>query len=528
MHTLSHRFAYHLKQGAEITGVLLLLGLGLHFILLRLNHYGLPQGDEGSWLAVAAELAQGNGFTTRWLENHWLTPYQLPRPDDFRYPGLTLLLAWAFWPAGPSLGVAFGVITLLYYGFALSVFFLTRRLYGRYAAWGSLLLILFSLHQLHWNTRIYSEGLFGLVLVAVIAHSINGGESRRVWWMLLGAGVGLLYLVRPNALLFAPAIAWHFFRRRKSHSLPLSHLSFAFLAMAVVMSPWLMRTALHFGNPFHFAGNAGLLRASNDESTTLSMLEFLTRHGILFPLQRMVQGIGGFWKALDFYEHGRQILPLLTVAGALFFRRPFYSPFAAAGFLLTFLACVYVSYGSWAGARYFSSFLPLLFAYGLGETFRGIRWAMATPQLRLHAKRVGHAAALFVLLALAFSFYHPHRFFQKFYSDSSSWRSEIQEHLTIQKALLHPRETYYARQLCQVNFLTQAHCIGLNEFRDSLWVERSRKQFNPQYVMLTHTEIQDDEMQQAIARMEADGLKLDTLTTGKLAVYFRIRALDRQ
>ncbi len=526
MRTLNPDIPDRWLKGTEILAVIAVLGWGLYFVWLRFSHYGLPHGDEGSWMSVAVELARGNGFTTRWLENHWLTPYSLPRPDDFRYPGLTLLLASAFWITGPSLNAAFTVITLVYFGFALSVFFLVRRLYGRYTALGSLLLTLFSLHQLHWNTLVYSEGLFGLIMVGVIAHSTRNGEAKRGWWVLLGAGVGALYLVRPNALLFVPAIVWHFLRRRKSHSLPWPHLGFALLAMALVMSPWLLRTAWQFGNPFHIAGNAGLLRASSSEPTTLSLVEFLTRHGVLFPLERVIKGIGGFWKALDFYEHGRQILPLAAVAGALLFRRPFFSPFASAGYLLSFSACIYVSYGSWAGTRYFSAFLPLLFAFGLAAVFQGIRGAASLPVFGNRGALVKHSLSGLVLVALAFTFYHPHRFFIRQYSGPSEWRSELQEHLNIHGEILEPGEAYYARRLCQVNFLTSAQCIGLHEFRDSLWVDRSRRQFSPRYVMLTHTETRDESLRRALSQMERDGLRLDTLRTGKAAVYFRIRTQE--
>ena len=80
----------------EAAGALLALALGFHFLALRIRTAGPPSGDEGSWIAVAAEFAHGRGFTTRWLECPFLVPYALPRPDDFRYPGLVSLLALAF------------------------------------------------------------------------------------------------------------------------------------------------------------------------------------------------------------------------------------------------------------------------------------------------------------------------------------------------------------------------------------------------------------------------------------------------
>jgi hypothetical protein len=91
---------------------------GFHFLALRIRAGGLPAGDEGSWMAVASELAQGRGFATRWLEAHFLTPYALPRPDDFRYPGLTGLLALAFRLFGASIETARWTVGMAFLAFA--------------------------------------------------------------------------------------------------------------------------------------------------------------------------------------------------------------------------------------------------------------------------------------------------------------------------------------------------------------------------------------------------------------------------
>ena len=93
--------------------------LAWHFLALRVRAAGLPGGDEGSWLSVAAELARGKGFTTRWLEAHFLVPYALPRPDDFRYPALTCLLAAVFRIFGASVEAGRWTVVAVYLAFTL-------------------------------------------------------------------------------------------------------------------------------------------------------------------------------------------------------------------------------------------------------------------------------------------------------------------------------------------------------------------------------------------------------------------------
>ena len=85
-----------MKKASKYILIFIILLISFHFIRERVNYAGIPSGDEGSWMAVAAELSRGNGFTTRWLEWHFQKPYILPRPDDYRYPALVSILAVNF------------------------------------------------------------------------------------------------------------------------------------------------------------------------------------------------------------------------------------------------------------------------------------------------------------------------------------------------------------------------------------------------------------------------------------------------
>lgn len=513
--------------------------LAWHLLALRIRAGGLPMGDEGSWIAVAAELARGNGFTTRWLEGHFLTPYALPRPDDFRYPAMASLLALQFKLWGVSIETARWTAAAAWLAFAAAAWPVWRAAFGRFAAMAGLWLMAASLLQLEWNSAVYTEGLFGLAVTGLAAWCLRGEgaaadgrpEWRRIaWWAALGAGTGLLFLVRVNGILFLSGIAALWFLRRRE--LTLKHPAAACLAFALVASPWLIRNAMAFGNPFHFAGSGGLLRdpgVAATQSHTLGFFEYFGRHDALFPLRREVLGAWRFLRDLHAFEHGAQAAPLLLALAAAALRRRFFNPFLVAGFLLTFAACAYAAYNSWAGVRYMSSLLPFVYAYGLSILpplldFRG--WFAGSGA---RARLAGALATGLGILLLLAPTIHPHRHYARKHSaaleagGAYAYREPQAEHLAALEALLPPGGRYYAASLCYLNFLAPDRgCVGLQELYDPAWLPRSLEAFRPGLVALTRQELRDSVLAGALARLRAEGYLRDTLAAGERAVYFAV------
>lgn len=505
----------------EGLGALLALVVGFHFLALRVHAGGLPGGDEGSWLSVAAELARGNGFTTRWLEAHFLTPYTLPRPDDFRYPALTSLLAAVFQFTGFSIEAARWTVATVFLIFASSTYLLCRSAFGRWTAMTALWLTCLSLLQLQWNSIVYTEGLFGLAVTGVAAWCLRGertlnqihriGFQSKAWWFLLGAMVGCVYLVRANGILFLigiPILFW----RRKQYGIGWKHPSFACAGFLFIASPWLIHMAEHFGNPMHVAGNAGMLRTAG-ESHTFSITQFIVKHGFFFPLERITWGTFHFFRDLHFFEHGLEAAPIVLVLLSCFRRRSFISPFLTGGFLITFFACVYTAYDSWAGVRYMSGLLPLVYAYGL-SSLRHL-WGSGKS-----ATWLSWVLALLLLLPVLM----PHRFYERKYANPGMSSSGLADHLYRLKKFVPTGESYYAASLCKVNFMvTERYCIGLQELYDPTWFSRSIDAFHPQIVMLTREETKDSVLCAALTKMRIEGYRQDTLEVTPLAVYFSLR-----
>jgi hypothetical protein len=515
----------------EATGAALALLAGFHFLALRVRAGGLPAGDEGSWLSVAAELARGHGFTTRWLEAHFLVPYTLPRPDDFRYPALTSLLALVFRLAGYSVEAARWTVTAVFLAFAAATWAVSRAAFGRWAGLAALWLTVCSLLQLQWNAAVYTEGLFGLVVAGLAALCLRGETDaawkRPGWWAGLGGGVGLLYLVRPNGLLFLPGLAWLYWRRRKD-GISWRHPALAFACFALVVSPWLLRTALHFGNPFHIAGNAGLLREVG-QPHTYTLFQYLAQHNPWYPLQRFIFGVPRFLLTLDEFEHGLERVPLLAVAAALVLRRGFFGPFLAAGFALSAAVCAYAAYDGWAPIRYMSPMLPLVYAYGLSalpDLFQRLFQRLVhRPFPNMPAAPEGPAFAVGAtgILLLLLPVFHPHRFYERRLAPDPGYPEALADHLRRLRETVPAGGRYYAGALCKVNFLAEGRdCVGLQELYDPDWFPRSMAAFHPEWVALTRAETADSAMQAALETMRAAGYTADTLDSGPLAVWFSL------
>jgi hypothetical protein len=480
----------HIAEAATVTVLLL---IQFHFLSERIDHRVLPSGDEGSWMSVAAQLCHGEGFTTRWLEHPFLAPYSIPRPDDFRYPGLSLVLAFSFKLFGISYHTALwtvGVIAMLW---TMTVFLVCRTYFGPKTGFLTMMLMVFSLLQLEWNTLVYSEGLFGLVLALLMACSIKADFSKIRWWIAIGALTGLLYLVRPNAVLFLAGLVPLAFCQRNGTRLPWKSIMLFLGAFFIVALPWLARNAICFGNPFHFAGSGGLLRLSANDPLTFSAFDFVKQYGLLKPLGALCEGYVSYFTDLHFFEHGLEIVPLVLVCVGLARRQRFYNGFMAAGISLTFVFCCYTEYNAWGGIRYFSSVLPFVYAYGINELIASCgplegRIAAIVPALLVPAAR----AVIFMLCAcvLLFPVLYPHRFYERKYSVPKVDREfSMADYGAKLSSLLQGDRPYLADALGQLNFQWQYGCVGIQESFDSSEAARSMRTFSPELAVLTREEL---------------------------------------
>ena len=506
------------KRIIEILCFSLLMCLGVHFIAERIEHATMPSGDEGSWLAAAAQESRGEGFSTRWLEYQFQKPYRLPRPDDFRYPGLVLLLALVFKIAGISYFTALTTCAAVFICFCAAVFLCVRKFFGRASALLTLAAVIFSLNQLQWNTIVYCEGLFGLVLALLLIFSITADPRTKRWWIMLGAGIGLLAMVRPNGIVLSAGLVGQYLRMRRSAPVPARYLGLSLLCAASVMAPWFVRNTLCFGNPFHIAGGAGLLQRSFNEPVNESVFAFIKTAGILFPLKATIAGIPRFFVTLIAFEHGLCV-PLFVFCGVGFIlRMRFFNAFAAAGFALSFLLCCYAAYKSYAGVRYFSPFLPFVYAFGIHTAVSLIR------RIRFVGLSQAAAYAGFLCVGLAFlaPVWYPHRYYERYFHGRAESTFDYSAHVNALKALLNGQTTYLAGRLGQLNFLTRYNCVGVQEDFDSAQVHRALTAFKPAVLALAPEETAAGRFAAFIDLLQRNNCAVTCAASNSFGVYYRL------
>jgi hypothetical protein len=496
---------------AETLWFLLLLLLSLHFIEQRIDTRVIPHGDEGSWMSVAAEFSKGNGFTTRWLEFGFLKPYELPRPDDYRYPGLTLLLGFAFKLFGAGYSVALWCVALLFMIFGLTFYFVVRRRFGVRTACATLPLVYLSLLQIMYASEVYSEGLFGIGLALVLAVSVRCSPDKPIWWYLTGATTGILYLIRPNAILLSVALvayaAWMIYKKR----IPWRTAAAAFSVMLIIMLPWLIRSWIFFGNPFHLADAGGLLRAGGSQPGAYSLGDFVQRYGGLYFIKETALNVCSFFRILHEQEHGLEVIPLLFCLAGMARKAHFFNGFAAIGFLLSLCACFYTSLaGSWAGVRYFSPFLPFVYAYGISQIFYLSDRIVARlpPRWNRLVMIVLLPAIIGMLVAPV---YYPHRYYERYYATAPEGNRDFTAYYTELGRQLGEKRNYYAGSLAQINFPTGFNCIGIQHRFDETDLRRAQKKFNPALFALTPTEMKAPYFMRLMNVLGADGYTLRTV-----------------
>lgn len=501
----------------EVFIVAALLCVNAHFVQERIDHKYQPGGDEGSWMSVAAELCRGNGFSTRCLEHVFLTPATLPRPDDYRYPALSTVLAGSFRVFGISYGVALWTVAAIFFLFLILLYLAVRSYFGRTVALLTLLVSVVSLNLLYWSIGVGAETLFGVVVGCIILASRKLLPHRPVGWIITGALCGLLYLVRPNGILFLAGALWLGIVMRKSGPVSWKWPAIFLCAMLAVMTPWLLRTAVHFGNPFHIAGSAGLLRVSDKEPLTLSLWQFLSIHGALYPIKAFFGGLLGFFRTLDFHEHGLEWLPLFGVLIGVLQRRRFYNRFVAAAFLVSFCACAYASFASWSGVRYFTAFLPFVYGFGIASLLETVEplFKKVRPPLR-------YGILLIIACVLVAPVFYPHKYFERSFGSTMPKRFMVEKHFDIIKREIPPGRSYFAAGVWQWNFMATCNCVCVQDAYDSSLAAWALDTFTPSLLVASAGELSDPPVSALVSALRKNNCSLVQAAEYDSLRYFRI------
>jgi hypothetical protein len=285
----------------------------------------------------------------------------------------------------------------------------------------------------------------------------------------------------------------------------------AFSVMLLIMLPWLIRSWIFFGNPFHLADAGGLLRTGVSQPGTYSLGDFIRQYGGLYFIQQTAHNAGSFFRILHGQEHGLEAIPLIFCLVGIVRRAPFFNGFAATGFLLSLCACFYTSLaGSWAGVRYFSPFLPFVYAYGISRIFY---WSdRMVTRLPVRWNRFLMIALFPAIIAILVApVYYPHRFYERYYATAPKGNRDFTAYYAELGRQLGEKQHYYAGSLAQINFATGLNCIGIQHRFEETDLGRAQKKFNPALLALTPVEMKTPYFIRLLDALKADGYTLRTV-----------------
>ncbi|MBW3623199.1 MAG: glycosyltransferase family 39 protein [Armatimonadetes bacterium] len=184
--------------------VLLALVLCAHLLVAWVSRNGLIQDDSESYVLLARNLVQGNGYV--------FEPGQVP--TAWRAPGYVVLMSAVFRVAGESLMAVRVVHAFLWVLTTLFVYLLARKTVGPRAAFWAAGITGFYPEFLGFTGLIWSENLFICLFVAALYGLTFLREKRP---LALYAGIGILLgaaiLTRSTAVVLLPVIGFMVFYR---------------------------------------------------------------------------------------------------------------------------------------------------------------------------------------------------------------------------------------------------------------------------------------------------------------------------
>ncbi len=462
-------------------GLVLVIALAAFLRIGYIQHPHLPGGDEPSWMSVAAQLAQGQGFTTRWLEHLFLQPQTLPRPDDFRFPGFTLILTIAFGLFGISYKTALYAQLFIGLFSLLALYYLIKKLFNKDCALLTVFFSAISLYQIHLGSRVYAETLYALVMYMLLYWIFVFSRTRLSHWLILSFLLAITYYIRPNVILIYPFFVIYLLFSVSHQNLPRRTIFICLGFLLILLLPWWLRNWTIFGNPFHVAAGGGFFVKEYADRFHPTFFAYLAKYGWCHLISRPFAGAVCFFQQIIQFEHGFIIAFFILAPFSLLRLIKFSGGFLALSLVFVqILSSFWISYTDWSGPRYVYFSWPLFYALGSNTLLQLLR--------RLKSRHLRWAALAFSSLLLLFPIINPHRYYYRLYYVYSKPPSpNIKELVAFLKNNLNQDELYLAvAEVAVLNFLTDRNCISEPELNRDQTIIKEAIRFKVKFIVLSN------------------------------------------
>lgn len=238
--------------------VLLVASVAVRLAFVRDYRFEGIDRDTAGYMNLAESIAGGEGWVNHSVRYLYALPDSIPYPDSYWSPLFPLLLAGVFRSVGDSFRHAQAVPFLFGIFVPLVVFFLASSLTrSRATATIAGLIAVFHPTLATSSCRVMPEIVMIFFVGLTLALLLHPGEGRRkeVW---LGVVLGLGYLVKyQNGALVVPVIAYYLLARPWKEAL--ARIVTVGVVSVLVTSPWLVRNAVVFGDPFYSMVRGGII-----------------------------------------------------------------------------------------------------------------------------------------------------------------------------------------------------------------------------------------------------------------------------
>jgi len=229
----------------------LALGARVVYVVAFMRGY-TPDSDADSYYRIGRAVSKGHGYV-------FTLPFEFVHATAIRPPLFPTVLAAAFRIFGTHVGVAQGVNIVAGTAATVLAALVGARIAGRRAGLCAGIVVALYPPLIANDVTVLAESIAVVLLLTSVLLLVDG---RTVW---AGVTLGLLMLDRASAQWFLVVIGlWVLWRMGWRHALRLVAVA------VVVVSPWLVRNAVHVGGPVLVATNGFNLNAmySNEARTS--------------------------------------------------------------------------------------------------------------------------------------------------------------------------------------------------------------------------------------------------------------------
>ncbi|HIK00303.1 TPA: glycosyltransferase family 39 protein [archaeon] len=232
---------------------ILLIGLAVFIVEL----YFISKTNTLSALAVgytnlADNLLKGKGFVLDYIDQYYVKFDSIPHPEEWGFPMMGILTA-PFIALFGKTALAAKLPTLIIgtIFFPVLVYYLGREFFDKKVGFLAAVSVLFYVRTFDLilnGQRDMACAFFALAGIYFFYKGMN--EDQAKYFYLMGIFLGVAYLTRQTALIIFPTLLLAYYLIKKRFEL---NLIYGLVLGVLVISPWLIKNYLIFGDPFFSA-----------------------------------------------------------------------------------------------------------------------------------------------------------------------------------------------------------------------------------------------------------------------------------